>query len=264
MDEPTPPRLYDERNDVVRIDRVEEFDAHLGVATKTFLRKLGIGHLFAERIEPTLEQGDSQVYLAVRDRPWPPWGLEARSIGALCQVHPVGNNSVGLSPIYTADEDATNIGMLAALYKEILDELARRDGTEVNYLVIQGSRFADRLLRRVGFAPSDDLLVTDANRYAFYRADAGRLRAELGLDQVSVPELLAHEVDEETFDKLAVFFSGLHLASQPSRVSDRLVREIVLIDGGLFDASLPGGVPPTPPTAIVLPDEGDLGPMTLQ
>jgi hypothetical protein len=258
-----PVRLYDKSNDVVRIDRIHEFDSHVAVATKAFLRGLGIGHVFSERIAPTLEQGNSQVFIAVRDRPWPPWGLRARRIGALCQVHPVGNNSVGLSPIYIADEDATNIGLHATLYKEILDALSRKGGTEVNYLVIEGSVFGDRLLRRVGFVPSDDLLVTETHRYVFYRADAAKLRDALGLDRVSVPELLAHELDESTFDQLASYFSGLHLASQPSRVSDRLVREIIWIDGGLFDAALPCGTPPSRPTARVLPPDIEIDPARL-
>ncbi|HEX8767318.1 MAG TPA: hypothetical protein VF714_03055, partial [Jatrophihabitans sp.] len=90
------PAFHDQLNDVVRIDRVDEMDSHLAVATMSFFRRLGIPHLYSERIAPTLEGGDSQVFLAARDRPWPPWGLGARSIGALCQVHPVGKSTYAL------------------------------------------------------------------------------------------------------------------------------------------------------------------------
>ena len=248
------PAFHDRLNDVVRIDRVDEMDSHLAVATKSFFRLLGIPHLYSERIAPTLEGGDSQVFLAARDRPWPPWGLGARSIGALCQVHPVGKSTYALSPVYTADEDATNIGLIAAVYKETLEELSRTAGAEVSYLVVEGSRFADRLLRSVGFQPSDDLQVTEQAKYRFYRVDAGKLAAALGLDKVSVPELLAHKLDDATLDRLSSYFAGLHLATGQGRFTDRVVYEIGWIDGGLFDASLPGGVPPSPPTA--LPEDG--------
>ena len=244
------PAFHDRLNDVVRIDRVDEMDSHLAVATMSFFRRLGIPHLYSERIAPTLEGGDSQVFLAARDRPWPPWGLGARSIGALCQVHPVGKSTYALSPVYTAEEDATNVGLVAAVYKEALEELSRTAGAEVSYLVVEGSRFADRLLRSVGFQPSDDLQVTDQAKYRFYRADAGKLAAALGLDKVSVPELLAHKLDDATMDRLSSYFSGLHLATGQGRFTDRVVYEILWIDGGLFDASLPGGVPPSPPTAL--------------
>ena len=244
------PAFHDQLNDVVRIDRVDEMDSHLAVAAMSFFRRLGIPHLYSERIAPTLEGGDSQVFLAARDRPWPPWGLGARSIGALCQVHPVGKSTYALSPVYTAEEDATNVGLIAAVYKETLEELSRTEGAEVSYLVVEGSRFADRLLRSVGFQPSDDLQVTDQAKYRFYRANAGKLAAALGLDKVSVPELLAHKLEDATLDRLSSYFSGLHLATGQGRFTDRVVYEILWIDGGLFDASLPGGVPPSPPTAL--------------
>jgi hypothetical protein len=248
------PAFHDQLNDVVRIDRVEEMDSHLAVATMRFFRRLGIPHLYSERIAPTLEGGDSQVFLAARDRPWPPWGLGARSIGALCQVHPVSKSTYALSPVYTAEEDATNVGLIAAVYKETLEELSRTGGAEVSYLVVEGSRFADRLLRGVGFQPSEDLQVTDQAKYRLYRVEAGKLAAALGLDKVSVPELLAHKLDDATLDRLSSYFSGLHLATGQGRFTDRVVYEIGWVDGGLFDANLPGGVPPSSPTA--LPREG--------
>jgi hypothetical protein len=244
------PGFHDQVNDVVRIDRIDDMDSHLAVATMSFFRRLGSPHLYWERVAPTLEGGDSQVFLAARDRPWPPWGLGGRSVAAMCQIHPVGKNSFAVSPVYTAEEDVTNIGLISAVYKEMLEELSRTEGTEVNYLVVEGSRFADRLLRGVGFEPSDDLQVTELARYRFYRANAAKVLDALGLAQVSLPELLSHQLDDATLDRVSAFFAGLHLAAGNARLSDRIVREIIWIDGGLFDASLPGGVPPSPPTAL--------------
>src|SRR4051794_1892049 len=268
MEGQRPQRLYDRKNDTVRIDSVEQLDDHFAVSLMSFFRQLDAPHLYFERVRPILDSGDSTIYAAVRERPWPPWGLGARRVGALVQTHPVGTGSYGLSPIYTADEDATNIGLMAAVYSEALEGLRRGGKAEVNYLVLEGSVFADHILRRVGFKRSDDLVATDDEvRYAFYRADAGEVAAALGFDRISVPELLAHEIDEKSFDRLALYVSGLALASQPNRWVDRLIREIIAIDIGLFDASLPGGTPPTPspPTALpgFFPGEIDPGPEEL-
>lgn len=243
--------LFDQVNDVVRIDRVEEFDDDLSVAVRSFFREVDAPHLFDERVAPILHSPDSQVFLAVRDRPWPPWGLGSRKVGALVQVQKVDATTYGLSPVYAADEDATNIGLSAAVYADALEELSREEGTEVSYAVIEGSVLVDRVLRKVGFEPSDDLIVTEKDRYRLYRVPAATLRHNLGLDRLSVPELLAHEIDDDTFERLALFLATLHLGSQPTRFNDRVVREILTIVGGLFDASLPGGVPPSPsPTAL--------------
>src|SRR5438105_7592768 len=254
MDEQRPQKLYDRKNDTVRIDSFQQLDDHFAVSLMSFFRQLDAPHLYLERVRPILRAGDSTIYAAVRERPWPPWGLGARRIGALCQTHPVGTGSYGLSPVYTSDEHATNIGLMAAVYSEVLEGLRRDGKAEVNYLVVEGSVFADHILRGAGFAKSDDLVaVDDELRYAFYRADAGEVAGALGFDRVSVPELLAHEVDDKTFDRLASYFSALALASQPNRWVDRLVREIIAIDVGLFDASLPGGTPPTPSPPTALP-----------
>jgi hypothetical protein len=161
----------------------------------------------------------------------------------LCQVHPVGRNSYAVSPVYTGDQVATNIGQVAAVYKEVLEDLSRTQGAELNYLVVQGSRFADRLLRGAGFSPTDDLQVTDQARYRRYRAEAGKLAQALGLDKISVPELLTHQIDDATLDRLSGYFAGLHLATGQGRPADRAVPEILWIDGGLFD-DRPGFSPP--------------------
>jgi hypothetical protein len=241
----TPPSgPYGAKNDAVRIDRVEDLDAVLEVAVRAFFRRLDVPHIAEEQVLPLLASGGSSLFLAIRDRPWPPWGLRAQTVAAACQVHSVSPDGVGISPIYLADSDATNIGLAAALYAEILDELTSSEHAEVNYLVLEGSTFASRVLAEFGFAPSEDVLVTDEHRYVFHRANAATLRERLGMDRVSVPELLAHETDDDTFRQQALFLGTLQLASQPLRRGNRLVREISWIDGGLFDASLPGGVGP--------------------
>src|SRR5881296_2485410 len=101
--------FYDERNRSVRIDVFQELNHHTLAAIRSFLRRLGSPHLLDEVILPTLHEGDSQILAAVQDRPWPPWGLGARRIMALCPTHSVGDNNFAVSPVYVTDEDLTNI-----------------------------------------------------------------------------------------------------------------------------------------------------------
>lgn len=237
-----PESLYDKGNDAVRMDSFCELDDAVAVALRSFFRKLGAPHLFEERVLPTLKVQDSNIFAAVRDRPWPPWGHGSRRICAMIQVHPIGNRSYGLSPLYVRSEDAANLGLRAALYKEMLENLSQHAKAEVNYLVVAGSVLTDRILRSVGFVSGNDLVVTEEARYFFYRADAGDLLERLHLNKVGIPELLSHKVEATVLEKNAVFQGTLDWGR---------FREIIPIDGGSFDAALPGGVPPSPPTAKV-------------
>lgn len=234
------------RNDVVRVEWFDSIDEHLASALKTFFRLLGASHVFDERIEPSVATDAARLCVAVRDRPWPPWGLGGRKLAAVCQVQPIGEALYGLSPLFVADEDLTNIGLVGTLLKETLDEIAREQDAEVSYLVLDGAVLSRRVLESNGFTQTDDAVVTDTARYSFYRASAQKVLDRLGLATTSTPELLAHQFGEHTFDRLALFHSALHLAGSPRAWDDVLAREIVPISGGLFSAGLPGGPPPGP------------------
>lgn len=253
----TPGDMFAKRNDVVRIDACDELDEYLAASLRTFFRHLGVPHLFDERIAPALSSGDSRLFAAVRDRPWPPWGVGARKVCALCHVQSIGEGLHGLGPVYVTDEDATNIGLVGALLKEVLEEVGSEEKAEVSYLVVEGSVMASRVLAASGFRQTDDVVLTDKARYFFHRAEAQQLLEQLGLAKVSVPELLAHEIDDHTFERTALFYGTLNLAGHPHPWDEFLVREIIAIEAGLFNASLPGGVPPTPPSK--LPGEIDPG-----
>ena len=242
--------VFAARNDVVRVDAVDSLDEHLSSSLRTFFRVLGVPHLYGEQIAPAVQTDSARVFVAVRDRPWPPWGLGGRKIAAICQVQPIGEALYGLGPIYVTDEDATNVGLVGALLKEALEVAAQEENAEVSYLVLDGSVLGGRVLELSGFVKTDDAVVTDAARYSFYRAPAQKVLDELGLAKTSAPELLAHQLDDETFKRLALFYAVLYVAGHPREVDHLVVREIIPILGGLFGASLPGGVPPTPPTAL--------------
>lgn len=235
------PQLYDKGNDAVRVDSYCELDDAVIVGLRSFFRKLGAPHLFDERVLPTLKYPDSTIFAAVRDRPWPPWGHGSRRVIAMIQVHSIGKRSFGLSPLYVRPEETSNIGLRTALYKETLENLCLQGKAEVNYLVVEGSVLTKRVLASVGFKPSNDLVVTEDARYNFFRADAKTLLKKLQLEEVSIPELLTHKANDRVFDQNALFQAVLEWGRY---------REIIPIDGGSFDAALPGGVPPTPPSKM--------------
>lgn len=243
-------RLFAQKNETARMETYEEIDETTRLPLLNFCRRLDAPQIYWERVLPTLERKDAHAIAAVRDRPWPPWGLGAQKIDAVCIVHPVGADSVAVSPVYVTDEDVTNVGLIAAVYNEALQTLDTTygEGATVSYLVIEGSILADRVLTASGFQRTDDLFLTEEARYNIYSADARQLRKHLGLVDVSIGDLLAHDVDPETLERNALFHWTIHLATRGGLLDKVRRPEMIPIDGGLFDASLPGGVPPGPPS----------------
>jgi Rps23 Pro-64 3,4-dihydroxylase Tpa1-like proline 4-hydroxylase len=203
---------------------------------------MGAPHLIEEVILPILHEGDSQILVAVQDRPWPPWGLGARHVVALCQTHSIADESYAISPVYVTDEDLTNVGMINAVFKEALEQLATSPRAEVCYLVAEGSSLVDDVLTSIGFLKSDDIFVNWAGRYYTYRALASNVLRSLGLDKLSTPDLLAHDMDKAMLAKSALFHQTLYLGSRAEWATERGISEIIrLVRGG--HAGKPGGVP---------------------
>src|SRR4051794_27173516 len=113
-------QFFDHRNESTRIDVLDELNDYALAAVRVFARQIGAPHLVDEVIRPIFCEGDSQIVAAVQDRPWPPWGLGARTINALCQTHAVSDDSYAASPVYVTDHDLTNVGLVSAVYKEAL------------------------------------------------------------------------------------------------------------------------------------------------
>src|SRR5262245_35488636 len=235
-------KFFDERNRSIRIDVFEELNPHTMAAIRSFTRWLGAPHLLDEVILPTLQEGDSQILTAVQDRPWPPWGLGARRIVALCQTHGIGDESYAVSPVYVTEEDLTNVGMICAVFKEAVEQLTNSPRAEICYLVAEGSTLADYVLTTNGFKKSDDVFVNWAGRYHTYRAPAARVLEILGISQHSTPDLLAHDLSPDALQKNALFHQTLISGSRAEWAAERAVSEIInLVRGG--HAGKPGGVP---------------------
>ncbi|MDR7099354.1 putative 2-oxoglutarate/Fe(II)-dependent dioxygenase YbiX [Lysobacter niabensis] len=238
--------FFGPRNAATRVDLFEELTDQTAAALRAFFRGMGAPHLFDEVVVPTLHEGASQIVVAVQDRPWPPWGLGARNITAVCQTHEVGDASYAISPVYALDQDLNNIGMLSAVYKEALEQLAVDPRAEVCYLLAEGSVLADQVLSTTGFKRSEDVFVTSDSRYHTYRMPAALLLERLGLDRLATPDLLAHDFsgkDDEgsLLRKLANFHHTIYLGARPEWIHGR-DSEIVRLPRGVH-AGKPGGVP---------------------
>ncbi|MGW4163621.1 2OG-Fe(II) oxygenase [Streptomyces sp. NPDC004788] len=244
MTQPIRRDFYTDRNGATRIEIFDELSDTAKAALYAFFRRTGAPHLMEEVVLPQFHDGDSQIFAAVRDRPWPPWGLGARNIVAVLQTHLVSDGCWGLSPVHVADEDLTNTGLHAALYKEALETLAVDPGAQVHYLVAEESRLVDLAMRRAGFERTEDVFLTEAARYLTYRAPARELLKNLGLAGADSVDVLAGAVDDDVFERNAAFHGTVYLGSRAEWTVDRVsvASEIArLVRGGHY--SKPAGVP---------------------
>ena len=239
---PAIPSLFSDKNDKIRIDILRDLSAETEAGLLTFLRRIGAVHLYAERILPIARTNDSLLFAAVIDRVWPPWGLGARTIHGICQVQQIGEQSFSIGPLLVADEDLTNIGLQAAIFKEVLDFLGSNGDGELGYLLIEGSILAHRIMVASGFQKSDEFVLNEHGRYNAYRAKASRVSASLGLEDASSADLLAFERENHSFERNAAFHTMLQLAMRPALSTSFVRAELLAMEGLLSGAALPGGV----------------------
>ena len=239
---PTLANLFSDKNDKVRIDILRDLSAETEAGLLTFLRRIGAVHLYAERILPIAKTNDSLLFAAVIDRAWPPWGLGARAVHGVCQVQQIGDSSFSIGPLLVADEDLTNIGLQAAIFKEVLDFLGSNGDGELGYLLNEGSVLADRVMSASGFKKTDEFVLNEHGRYNAYRAPASKVLAALGLEDASSADLLAFQIEDQAFDRNAVFHTMLQLAMRPALSTSFVRAELLAMEGLLSGAALPGGV----------------------
>jgi hypothetical protein len=234
--------LFSDKNDKIRIDILRDVSAETEAGLLTFLRRIGAVHLYAERILPIARTNDSLLFAAVIDRAWPPWGLGARTIHGICQVQQIGDRSFSIGPLLVADEDLTNIGLQAAIFKEVLDFLGSNGDGELGYLLIEGSVLADRIMAASGFQKTDEFVLNEHGHYNAYRAPASKVLASLGLEDASSADLLAFQIEDQAFERNAAFHTMLQLAMRPALSTSFVRAELLAMEGLLSGAALPGGV----------------------
>ena len=232
--------------ELFRLETLDEPDDKLAPAMRAFFRRLGVAHVYTEAVRPTLQDGSSLVTVAIRDRPWPPWGIGAQAVSALAFFHPIEDGHAGLGNVFAVDEEQTSIGLIAAVYKEALDQLARRGVEQVHFVAREEASLSMHVLNTAGFQRTSHPFLTEQARYWLYETELGDHVAALGLQDSSPLELLADQFKGAAFDRVALFLMTLNLSFLPYW-QDRLQSPEIIPNTGiaLNAACLPPGGTPT-------------------
>jgi hypothetical protein len=148
--------------------------------------------------------------------------------------------------VLTDRKHATNIGLVSAVTKKLLEALRER-ATSAGYLVRASDRAVERALEQAGFSKADLQSATDYAEYIEYSAPPDQALQKLGLDRARLGDLLTLSLDGNQLDRLSTYHFTL-AAGVSAFLADSL-RYAALLPG-LIDliASLPpGGVPPGTP-----------------
>jgi hypothetical protein len=238
------------------IDRIEQFrfetldkpDERLVPPLRAFFRRLEVGHIYDEVILPTLQEGSSLITVAIRDRPWPPWGIGAQSISALVFFHPIGEGTAGLGNVFVAEEEQTSIGLMAAVYMEGINQLAQRGVERVHFVVREEAPFSSRVLAMAGFERTSHPFLTEYARYWLHDALLNDHTTALGLQDTSTIRLLADEIDSRDYERTALFLLTLNLSFMPYWKDRLRITEVIPNTGiaRVAECAPPGGPPKIP------------------
>jgi hypothetical protein len=230
-------------NESIRIMVTSDISVELKTALATFCRRNRFPQLYFELLEPLLSRTDLVLALGTTERPWPPKGIGSLTIEAVGMAMIGSEDRAHLTPVLTDRKHATNIGLVGALTKQLLETLGDR-ASSVGYLVRESDRAVERALEQAGFARADLHSATDYAEYLEYSAPPQRVLETLGLDRVRLGDLLALALDGAELDRLSTYHFTL-AAGMTAFLADS-IRYAALLPG-LMDliASLPpGGVPP--------------------
>ncbi|MFG2298314.1 hypothetical protein [Streptomyces sp. NPDC048603] len=234
-------------NESVRMRVSGATDLETRSALATFCRHNGYPQLFTEVLEPLLSGQGLLLALAATERPWPPKGIGSQTIEAVGMAMIGTEGRAHLTPVLTDRRNATNIGLVGAMTKQLLEHLHEADVPSAGYLVRQGDRALERALEQAGFAEADFRSSTDFADYLEFSAPPQKVMDALGLSRLRVGDLLDLSLDGAELDRLGSYHFAL-TAGITAYLQDSL-RHAALLPG-LIDlvATLPpGGVPPGTP-----------------
>jgi hypothetical protein len=233
-------------NESIRLTVTSDPSVEQKTALATFCRRNGFPHLYYERLEPLLARTDLVLALAVTERPWPPNGIGSQTIEAVGIAMIGTEDRAHLTPVLADRRHATNIGLVAAVTKQLLEALSER-AASAGYLVRASDRAIERAVEQAGFTRADLQSATEYAEYVEYSARPEQVLEALGLDRVRTGDLLSLNLDGSELDRLALHHFAL--TAGLSAFLDDSIRYTALLPG-LIDlvASLPpGGVPPGTP-----------------
>ncbi len=232
---------FSKKNEVMRIETFEKLEDNLEAPLMAFFRHIGLPHLYWEHLVPVMREGNTVAVAAVKDRVWPPWGVGAQTIHALALACPVADDGAGISNVFVLEEDVGNIGLVAAVYKEMVGTLIRRGVKELSYIVLDGSVFASRVLGGTAFKQTEELVLTHGNKYNVFSADPQAHLKAMGLDSVALPDLMDGNLDDNAFSKVAQWIGATSVGSTPFWTGRASTPEVIPNTAGLHRLSRPGG-----------------------
>jgi hypothetical protein len=157
----------------------------------------------------------------------------------------IGSEGRGLlTPVLKDRRHSTNLGLAAAVTKQLLETLRDRKVLSAAYLVRQGDRVLERALEQAGFARADLQTATEYAEYVEYSTAPETVLEALGLQGMRLGDVLALTFDGRELDRLSAYHFTLAAGIAPY-LSDS-IRFAALLPGliDLIAMLPPGGVPP--------------------
>lgn len=247
---------YAEINESIRFSVVSTLAPETRSALSAFCRRNGFSQLYFETLDPLFAGADLLLSLAATDRPWPPKGIGSQTIDAAA-IAMIGSEGLGLlTPVLVDRRHATNLGLAAAVTKQLLEALCERKVASTAYLVRQDDRALERALGQAGFARSDLQAATEYAEYLQYAAAPQKVLEALGLHGRRLGEVLALALDSQELDRLIAYHFVLVAGIAPYLAD--AIRYAPLLPGliDLIAALPPGGVPPGTPGPIEIQKTG--------
>jgi hypothetical protein len=209
---------YPERNEGIRLEVIDLLDDEGQGEVLEFFRALDALHVYWEYLLPSARQGDGLAVAALRERPWPPWGVGAVQVQGLFYVYPLDEQRAGVGGIFIRPEQVGNVGMAAALYRAALDEARRQGHTGIAWLVRDHAALADRVLRNVGFIAAEEdenrFYLSEGVGYSLYLATTEAVLGTLGLEERDERSLLSFDFGDRTGDRMATLYPTVQVSME--------------------------------------------------
>lgn len=224
---------------------LREHEAEFDVALRAFFRRQGLEHVLHEAIYPALSSGSGQLTIAVRRRPWPPWGYGALTVSAATLTHPIANGCAGLGNVFMAPEEASSYYLAVAVWAESLRRLAEAGVERVDVLALADTPVIGLLLEPLGFAATSHPVLTEQAVYWHHEVSLKDHLHATRLHGITPSDLVDGHPSRETVDRALQFILGINAVVNPWWLGQVLVPGVLPNSGpGRVAECLPPGGPP--------------------
>lgn len=205
---------FTRQNMAAVLETIDHRDTKWDPPLLAFFWKIGISHACTEVVQPALNEGKCLIVAGIRQTPWPPWAFGTHRIRALYQAWLINDKEAGLGNTFVLDDDISNIGLQAAVYREVMNQLVERDIQHVSHVVIKGAILAHKILTDYGFEETEDIVLTDHAQYKIYRAKLQEHIKRLGIDGISTVKLLTCDIDENVYNRISLLIATTYFGTK--------------------------------------------------